>query len=68
VDVYVVIGDAETSILNNIKRKQDNHDLMSVEMLKTINTVTKEKLYNMRFEKSNYRPQEQMSIPRWLNG
>ena len=68
VDVYVVIGDAETSILNNIKRKQDNHDLMSVEMLKTINTVTKEKLYNMRFEKSNYRPQEQMNIPRWLNG
>ena len=68
VDVYVVIGDAETSILNNIKRKQDNHDLMSVEMLKTINTVTKEKLYNMRFEKSNYKPQEQMNIPRWLNG
>ena len=67
-DVYVVIGDAETSILNNIKRKQDNHDLMSVEMLKTINTVTKEKLYNMRFEKSNYKPQEQMNIPRWLNG
>ena len=68
VDVYVVIGDAETSILNNIKRKQNNHDLMSIEMLKTINTVTKEKLYNMRFEKSNYKPQEQMNIPRWLNG
>lgn len=68
VDVYVVLGDAETSILNNIKRKQNNHDLMSVEMLKTINTVTKEKLYNMRFEKSNYKPQEQMNIPRWLNG
>ena len=68
VDVYVIIGEAETTILNNIQRKQANHDLMSSEMLETINTVTKEKLYNLRFEKSNYKPQETMSVPGWLNG
>ena len=68
VDVYVIIGEAETTILNNIQRKQANHDLMSSEMLETINTVTKEKLYNLRFEKSNYKPQETMSVPEWLNG
>jgi hypothetical protein len=68
VDVYVIIGEAETTILNNIQRKQANHVLMSSEMLETINTVTKEKLYNLRFEKSNYKPQETMSVPGWLNG
>ena len=65
VDVYVVIGDAEMNVLNNIKRKQSNHEMMSVEMLKTINTVTKEKLYNMKFSHSSYKPQETMELPKW---
>lgn len=65
VDVYVIIGDAEMNVLNNIKRKQNNHELMSVEMLKTINTVTKEKLYNMQFSHSTYKPQETMALPKW---
>lgn len=65
VDVYVIIGDAEMNVLNNIKRKQNNHELMSVEMLKTINTVTKEKLYNMQFNHSKYKPQEAMVLPNW---
>jgi RNA-binding protein YhbY len=65
VDVYVIIGDAEMNVLNNIKRKQNNHELMSVEMLKTINTVTKEKLYNLQFSHSKYKPQETMMLPKW---
>lgn len=65
VDVYVIIGDAEMNVLNNIKRKQSNHETMSVEMLKTINTVTKEKLYNMQFSHSTYKPQETMALPKW---
>lgn len=65
VDVYVIIGDAEMNVLNNIKRKQSNHEMMSVEMLKTINTVTKEKLYNMQFSHSSYKPQETMALPKW---
>lgn len=65
VDVYVIIGDAEMNVLNNIKRKQSNHEMMSVEMLKTINTVTKEKLYNMQFSHSTYKPQETMALPKW---
>lgn len=65
VDVYVIIGDAEMSVLNNIKKKQNNHDLMSAEMSKTINAVTKEKLYNLKFNRSNYRPQESMILPKW---
>jgi len=65
VDVYVITSEAEANILNNIKAKQDRHDLMSAEMLKTINAITKERLYNMRFEHSHYKPQEELKLPAW---
>lgn len=66
VDVYVITSEAEANVLNNIKAKQDRHDLMSVEMLKVINTVTKEVLYALSFERSKYKPHVQMKTPKWL--
>lgn len=66
VNVYVITSEAESSILNNIKEKQARHELMSREMLKVINTVTKEKLYALKFEHSNYKPQEEFKKPLWL--
>lgn len=66
VDVYVVTSEAEMNVLNNIQTKKQKHDLMSVEMLKVINTVTKEKLYALKFERSNYRPQEKFRKPCFL--
>ena len=66
VDVYVITSEAESSILENIKNKQQNHELMSREMLKVINTVTKEKLYKMSFEHSNYRPMKKIVMPRFI--
>lgn len=66
VDVYVITSEAESSILENIKAKQARHELMSVEMLKVINTVTKEKLYSMSFEHSSYKPQEEIKLPSFL--
>lgn len=65
VDVYVITSEAEANILNNIKTKQARHDLMSAEMLKVINEVTKERLYNMKFEHSHYLPQEEFRVPAW---
>lgn len=65
VDVYVITSEAEANVLNNIKAKQQRHDLMSHEMLKVINHVTKEKLYSLKFNRSNYRPQESMKLPLW---
>ena len=66
VDVYVITSEAESSILNNIRNKQAQHELMGAEMRKVINTVTKERLYALKFEHSNYRPQENMLLPEWL--
>ena len=52
--------------MNNIRHKQAQHELMGAEMRKVINTVTKERLYALKFEHSNYRPQENMLLPEWL--
>ena len=66
VDVYVITSEAESSVLENIQKKQANHDLMSREMLKVINTVTNEKLYQMSFEHSSYKPTQKIKIPAFL--
>lgn len=66
VHIYIITSEAEANILNNIKAKQDRHERMYTEMLKVINTVTKEKLYALKFEHSNYHPQEIVSVPTWL--
>ena len=66
VEVYVITSEAEANVLNNIRAKQDRHELMSREMLKTINAVTKEVLYSLKFEHSTYRPQTKMTTPKWL--
>ena len=64
--VYVITSEAESNIMNNIKRKQAQHELMSAEMRKVINTVTKEKLYALKFEHSTYKPQDKITMPGWL--
>lgn len=66
VEVYVITSEAEANVLNNIRAKQDRHELMSKEMLKTINKVTKEVLYSLKFEHSTYKPHEQMKVPKWV--
>lgn len=66
VSVYVVTSEAEESVLKNIQDKQARHELMSVEMSKTINLITKEKLYALKFDRSSYKPQENMELPKWL--
>lgn len=66
VNVYIITSEAESSVLQNIKAKQARHELMSREMLKVINMVTKEKLYEMKYEHTNYRPQEMFMRPVFL--
>ena len=68
VDVYIITSEAESSVLENIKAKQARHEMMSREMLKVINQITKEKLYQMEFEHSTYIPQEKFMAPRFLIG
>jgi hypothetical protein len=68
VDVVIVISKAEASVLNNIKRKEQDAEMMRSEMIrftKDINTIKTESL--MR-ESLVYRAKGDMEIPSFIGG
>ena len=66
VNVYVITSEAESNVLNNVKQKQANHELMSREMMKVTTEISKEKLYQIKAFKSHYAPKVDMNVPAWL--
>ena len=66
VNVYVITSEAESNVLNNVKQKQANHELMSREMMKVTTEISKEKLYQIKAFKSHYAPKVDMDVPAWL--
>ena len=57
---------AEENILINIKKKEENHEMMSREMMKLLSVISRENLYSLKHNRTNYRPQEKMTLPRWI--
>jgi hypothetical protein len=66
VNVYVITSQAEENILINIKKKEENHEMMSREMMKLLSVISRENLYSLKHNRTNYRPQEKMTLPRWI--
>lgn len=66
VNVYVITSEAERNVLNNVKQKQANHEMMSREMMKVTTEISKEKLYQIKRFRSHYSPNENMQMPTWL--
>lgn len=66
VNVYVITSQAEENVLNNIKKKEENHEMMSREMMKLLSVISRENLYKLKHKRTNYRPQESMKLPSWL--
>lgn len=66
VNVYVITSEAEENVLNNIKKKQDNHEMMSREMMKLLNVISRENLYSLKHSRTDYVPQEAFTVPVWL--
>lgn len=66
VNVYVITSEAEENVLNNIKKKQENHEMMSKAMMKLLSVISREKLYSLKYNRTNYRPQEEIKMPKWL--
>lgn len=66
VNVYVITSQAEENILTNIKKKEANHEEMSREMMKLLSVISRENLYSLKHNRTNYLPQEKMELPKWL--
>lgn len=66
VNVYVITSQAEENILTNIKKKEENHEMMSREMMKLLSVISRENLYSLKHKRTNYHPQEVLKLPSWL--
>ena len=66
VNVHIVSADSEGSIVDNIKRKQMQHDDMSIKMISHMSGFTLSQLDGYRETSDYYNPQENIQLPNFL--
>lgn len=66
VNVYVIISEAEMNILKNIKRKQEQMDVMQKEMTALMKEVTLSEIHHTTRITTEYKPSERMELPVWM--
>jgi len=66
VEVHIVISDREGAVLDNIKRKQRQHDQMATEMQKIMRDLTMAQIKGCTIEKAEYAPKQEMQQPKWI--
>lgn len=66
VNVHIVISEKEMNVLNNIKRKQADHERMSEEMVKIMSESAISELHHYERKQTNYLPVQEMQVPEWL--
>lgn len=65
VNVYIILSEKETSILENIKRKQNQMDEMQREMTALMREVTLSEIHHTTRITDPYNPNLQMEVPKW---
>lgn len=66
VNVYVIISRRELSVLNNIKKKQEQHDKMSYEMIERTSEILKNEIHSTTKITEDYTADLQVILPIWL--
>ena len=66
VDVYVITSEAEGAVVDNIKRKEHDFELMLSGMISATQEITKINLRGTRQEKTEYAAAQEMRLPEWL--
>lgn len=66
VNVYVIISRRELSVLNNIKKKQEQHDKMSYEMIERTSEILKNEIHSTTKITEDYIADLQVVLPVWL--
>lgn len=66
VNVYVIISRRELSVLNNIKKKQEQHDKMSYEMVERTSEILKNEIHSTTKITEDYTADLSVVLPIWL--
>lgn len=65
VNVYVIISRREMSVLNNIKKKQAQHDRMSQEMVDRTSEILKNEIHSTKKITEDYIAEQIVKMPKW---
>lgn len=66
VNVYVIISRRELSVLNNIKKKQEQHDKLSYEMVERTSEILKNEIHSTTKITEDYTADLSVVLPIWL--
>ena len=66
VNVYVIISQRELSVLNNIKKKQEQHEKMSQEMVSRTSEILKNEIHQTVKMTEDYVANQTVKIPNWV--
>ena len=66
VNVYVIISDKETNIMENIKKKEMQHQKMSKNMIDIMSAMTIAELNNESVKDTRYLPNKKMQLPDFI--
>lgn len=68
VNVYVIISEKEMNVLENIRKKEDNHKRMTEEMINIMSDILKCEIKNTTRKNTEYIPKEEIMLPKFLLG
>jgi nitrogen regulatory protein PII-like uncharacterized protein len=66
VHVHIVSADTEGAVVENIRRKDLQHEEMAKSMMDHMRDLTKKTVLGATIEKTDYLPDMEMTIPEWL--
>lgn len=66
VQCHVVSADIEGAVVENIKRKDDQHKELSAAMMSHMADLMKSEILGARLEKTDYNADQDMIIPEWV--
>lgn len=66
VNVYIIISDLELTVLNNIKRKQENFNTMLDSIVQFTHDSVSENIRNSTKKDSKYKTFEKMALPKFM--
>lgn len=64
--VHVIAADTEGAVVDNIRRKDDQHKQMMASMMAIMKQYIEREVFGARLNKTEYDPQVEMTIPYWI--
>lgn len=66
VQCHVVSADVEGAVVDNIRRKDEQHKELSESMMSHMIDLMKKEIFGATIEKTDYKAEQKMEIPQWL--